>query len=146
MGRSIKMIEVNSTVADAVSAAFSDLQSLGEEIREVVDNASEGLSQTQRIQTLDETAGTLENLGDEPDVPESLKDVKVKYHEAQSTRKGRGLSRSNRCSNACAMLRAVEEALSESDYDDNDDAQELLQTCTNAADEAEGCEFPGMYG
>lgn len=99
-----------STVASAVADAVSDLTSLGEECREIVDNASEGLSQTQRIQTLDETASALEDA-QEPDIPEPLSDIPVTYVEMVQKRKGRGSSRATRRDNAVAMLDAAVEAL-----------------------------------
>lgn len=99
-----KMQQSEATIADAVSNAFSDLSSLAEECREIVDNAPPGLDQSQRIQTFDETAGQLESLN-EPDVPEKFGDEKVTYVEQINKR--RGPSRAVRCSNAVARLQAV---------------------------------------
>jgi hypothetical protein len=49
-------------LSGAVADAFSELQDLACEVRDVVENTPENLSQTQRILTLDETAGVLEGL------------------------------------------------------------------------------------
>src|ERR1700722_16372839 len=53
---------VKMTVEAAVDEFYSGVESLASELREIVDNATDGLSQTQRIQTLDETASALEEL------------------------------------------------------------------------------------
>jgi hypothetical protein len=49
-------------LSGAVADAFSELQDVACEVRDVVENTPENLSQTQRILTLDETAGVLEGL------------------------------------------------------------------------------------
>jgi hypothetical protein len=146
MGYKQEVREVS--IADAVSGAFSALEELASECREIVDNASEGLSQSQRIQTLDETAGQLESLS-EAAVPEKFGEIRVKYFEAT---KKRGVSRAVRCSNAVTALQAVVEACDErlEELAEEDDARADVETlrdeCQTAIDEAEGCEFPGMYG
>jgi hypothetical protein len=99
-----KAKEVEVTLEHAVHDAFLDLADLGEECREVVDNAPEGLNQTQRIQTLDETASELENL-QEPEVPAELAELSVKYLP------GRVRSRATRCWAATEILEKCVEAL-----------------------------------
>lgn len=150
-----KQVRQEASIADAVSAAFSELEELGNECREVVDNASEGLSQTQRIQTLDETASTLEGIS-EPTVPDDFGDIKIGYIELT---KRRGVSRSARRDNAVAKLSGVVDACEEElekfgdeenrtdEHQTQYEAIELLRDdCQQLLDEAEGCEFPGMYG
>jgi methyl-accepting chemotaxis protein len=141
-----------TTLGAAVGDAFSLLESLAEEVREVVDNASDGLSQTQRIQTLEETASTLENL-QEPEVPEWLRGTEVTYVEQVQKDKRRGPSRAARCENATRMLRAAQEVVTQrleaqeaQVESEAEEVQELLDSISNAADDAESAEFPGMYG
>jgi hypothetical protein len=52
----------DGSLSAAVADAFNELEELACECREVVDNAPEGLSATQRIETLNETAEVLEGL------------------------------------------------------------------------------------
>lgn len=166
----------NVTYPGTVSSsedACSALEELGSECREIVDNASEGLQQTQRIQTFDETAGTLESIST-PDVPACIADLAIEYTEAVPTRKRQSPSRATRCANAVSVLNAAKDAAEtwleehpEIDCDDeeehdakvnageveggytNDDRSEVEQFISELDDiigNAEGCEFPGMYG
>ena len=148
---SYKSRTTESTVS-AISDAISDLTSLGEECREIVDNAEGGLRETQRIQTFDETASALENLS-EPDVPEVVAELSITYSEQVSTRKGRGESRAVRCSNSVAVLQAAQEAVSvwleddaNEEHADRDDVEQLANDLEEIIGEAESCEFPGMFG
>lgn len=160
-----KSVACKGTVAN-VADAFSALEELAGECREVVDNAPNGLSETQRIQTLGETADTLEgiNAPDEGDLPPGASDLPIEYSEQQ----GKRLSRSDRRDNAVAILRtAIEvleareqelrDSLAEDDPDDKpdpdderekhaDDIRSYVDELDNAASEAEGVEFPGMFG
>lgn len=136
-------------LADAISEAIGEIQSLAEECREVVDNAGDGgLSQTQRILTLGETADSLENI-QEPDAPESLNEVEVSIQDPKPRR--RGYSRADRCGHACYMLDECMVTLQEFmeknvEGDAHDDAETLHDELDNAKSEAEGVEFLGMYG
>lgn len=148
---SYKNRSTDSTVS-AISDAISDLTSLGEECREIVDNASENLQQTSRIQTFDETASALEGLS-EPDVPEVVAELPITYVEQISTRKGRGESRAVRCANSVAVLQAAQEAVAtwledeaNEEHADRDDVEQLANDLEEAISEAGSCEFPGMYG
>ena len=177
----IKYVTRDSTVS-GISDAFSTLEELGSEARELYDNASEGLQQTQRIQTFEETAGTLEGLS-EPDVPACIADLPISYSEQTSKR---GLGRARRCQNAIGVLQAAAEAaqtwLDEHPVidddepcegcgrspgfnlgagcekcadlgdgmaysnDDRDEVDTFISELENAISDAEGCEFPGMFG
>lgn len=140
---------VETDVAGA-AGSISDLTDLGAEAREIVDNAPEGLNQTQRIQTFEETASNLEYL-DEPDVPEFLSELPVKYTIMVSKR--RGESRAVRCENATAALEAaieVTEEFMESCAEEQSEQREEAETFRDAlreiVDTAQSCEFPGMFG
>jgi ParB-like chromosome segregation protein Spo0J len=124
-----------TTIGGAVNDAFAEWRSLAEEIREVVDN-SEAFSATQRIQTLDETAGVLEGL-EEPKVEEELRSIKVSFPVYKLT------SRAARNGFATCALEACIEAIADNPSEAAKDLREELQ---NAVSEAECCEFPGMYG
>ena len=151
-------------LTDAVAVIIdgcADIKSLGEECREMVDNVScTGLENTQRIQTLGETADTLENL-DEPEAVEmvdrdgnEIDPILVVILPDRSHRTGRG----HRRDSACGSIRSAVDAILEwceqdKEKDDNDIRSELRssleQLCVEAeeiCDESEGLEFPGMYG
>ena len=49
-------------LGDAVAEAFDTFRDLADEYREQIDNAPENLQQSQRVQTMEETANTLEEL------------------------------------------------------------------------------------
>ena len=120
--------------------------------------ASDGLSQTDRIQTFEETAGTLEGLS-EPDYPkfQEFKDSKVVLLPDRSHRTGRA----HRCACAVGDLRVCSDAL-ESLLETIEEytgpicgepkkecvaaLEELKNTVDEAANECDNLEFPGMYG
>ncbi len=64
-GKSYKFVERFSNIEDAAADFYNEVQELAGECREIVDNASEGLAQTDRIQTFESTADTLENISEE---------------------------------------------------------------------------------
>lgn len=144
-----------SSVSDAVSA----LTDLGEECREIVENAEGGLRETSRIQTLEETAGVLESLS-EPDVPECISELTLNYDEQVPRRKARSASRVVRGQNACTLLQAAVEAaqqwLDDTDCQPEDmgstkeaereEVNDFIAELDNIIGDAESCEFPGMFG
>jgi hypothetical protein len=138
-----KKKEVETTLEQALADAFEDLSGLGEECQEVVDNAAPGLDQTQRIQTLDETANALGSL-EQPDVPSELEGLLVKYFPLTKSRQ----SRADRCGAACAIIEACIEALATVTESDprHAAASDLSSELDGAMSTAIECEFPGMYG
>jgi hypothetical protein len=128
-----------TTLSAAVSAAFGELAELGSECRQVVDNA---LSETQRIQTLGETADSLEDLY-EPSVPTELSEIKISMPKSRKPR-----SRGDRRDTAVSTLEACVAALG--DIGENDPrfqkAQALQAELEDALSATGMCEFPGMYG
>lgn len=147
---SFKLVPCTGTVGAAVGDGFSALEDLASECREIVENAEGGLAETQRIQTLGETADTLENLS-EPDVPNALQELAVTYSDQVPTDKRRSPSRATRCANACSQLTAAAEAvrtwLEENEGKDGaNEAEELADALESAVSDAENCEFPGMFG
>lgn len=152
MARSRKSHQQTTSVADAIGHAWSEIQSLAEEVREIVDNASgTGLENTQRIQTLGETADVLEGL-DEPEVPDALDGTTVSFSEQLPTRRDRGLSRAARASNAESAISAAAEAarawLEETNEESDAYAavEQLADDLESAASDLSSAEFPGMFG
>jgi hypothetical protein len=135
-----KAKEVETKLGEAVHEAFLDLAALGEDCQEVVDN-SEAFSQTQRIQTLEATAGELAGLA-EPTVPAELAELPVKYLP------GRVTSRATRCWAATEILQACADALAS--IPEGDERHAAASTLSSELDDAidvrDNCEFPGMYG
>lgn len=136
----------------AVNGALSDLrEDLGAEIREVVDGASgTNRENTARIQILSETADTLEGL-DEPTIPDAVAQLEVTWQDNVARSKRHGLSRGDRRDNACSALDGAIAALDEyidkcEDDDDKSEAETLRDELDDLKSQAEGCEFPGMYG
>lgn len=129
-------------LGDVVAGAFEGLQELASECREVVDNAPDGLNQTQRIQTLDETAGVLEELN-EPAVPATLAEIKVKLHKQRRPR-SRGDRRDIALDNIAVCIEALT-GIGENDPR-HKDASDLRAELESTQSEAEMVEFPGMFG
>src|SRR5262249_6148803 len=75
-------------LGEALADGVGERQDLAGQCREVVDNAPEGLNQTQRIQTLDETASCLEDL-DTPDVSAELAETNVSLPKPRKPRSRR---------------------------------------------------------
>lgn len=137
------------SVVDAVSEAFCELQSLGEEMRSWADAMEEKLSHNDKYERVSEAADALENIS-EPDYPDTLAVIKVKVQDPRPVR--RVPSRADRCSFACSILEGCRDALEEFKNDTKnsetarDEADTLLGAVSETIDNAESVEFPGMYG
>lgn len=136
----MKMVDVVSTVGDAVENAVSDLNALGEECREGHDNMPDSLQGSARGQALEEAADTLTGI-EEPTIPEALGALPVTYQQFRQTKR---LARAGRRDNATMALQAAKSALEA--IDDKEEASELAEEIGNIIDEAEGVEFPGWGG
>jgi chromosome segregation ATPase len=170
-GKSYKYVPRTTTLESAVADAFSEFQTLAEEMEEWRSNMEEKFSQTERYSRVEEVAQTLENHTDAPDIPESVSDEEVVYSEAVNRSKREGPSRAVRCENACAMLDAaisrVEEIIGEIEdkleafpegadehegekREDLENWQSELETfrdeLSEHKDECESLDFPSMYG
>lgn len=151
MKQSKKYFLVEGTIGDAISAGFSGMQELAEEIREVVDSAEGGLAETSRIQTLSETADELEgqNFDDEPDLPDWVLVRKVSWAENRRKSISRSTRRDNAVNALCAAIDGIRDAAVVASEDDEELEQELEQIADEIEekkDAADGVEFPGMYG
>ena len=128
---------------------YSQIAELQGEVQEIVDNASEGLSATQRIQTLSETADTLSNM-EAVSVPPEVEALNLKavFLPSLSTRTGR----SERFSEAVRNLETAVSALERWEHENGKDhpsfeaVDEFLGEIQEHIDEASGVEFPGMFG
>jgi hypothetical protein len=129
-----------TSLAEAIHSGFDDWGELAEECRELVDNAPPGISETQRIQTFDETASVLEGL-EEPKVADELADIKVSFPVYKAR------SRAARCCNARDAIEVCIEALALHEGDPRSAAaKDLRDVLQDAVNETENCEFPGMFG
>ncbi len=142
------------SIADAVSEAHGELQGLAEEMRSWAFNLEEKFSSTDKYARVSEAADTLEGL-EEPQCPEWAATVEVEFMELPQRKKG--YSRADRCGQACYILDqciqvcqelalANEIDAGEKTSEEKDEAEQLADDLENMKSEAEGVEFPGMYG
>lgn len=151
-GKSYKFVSCQGSVSGAIEDAVSALTELGEECTGAADNFPN--SDHPKAEAFREAGSTLEGISVEVgDLPDDLAEQTVQYQEAVPRAKRRSPSRSVRCSNACAMLQASADRLQEwldddanKDHDDRGDVETLISECESAISEAEGVEFPGMFG
>jgi hypothetical protein len=151
-----KSVVVKKTISEAVGDAFSELQCLRDEMREKAEALEEKFSGTEKYQTCNDTADTLDGFCDEePEMGSDLGETELEYGQVTNTR---GVSRANRCSNAVQALTAVkelvEDRVEELQKDDDrgkvgdallEELEEFVEIVGNAIDGAEGLDFPGMY-
>jgi hypothetical protein len=141
--RPLKMTPYERKLADAIGSAIEDLNELAEQTREIVDGAPDNLRETERIQTLEMSADSLENI-EVPDVPDVLAEIVVPF----SLPKRRYVSRASQAADATSILQACIEKLWVIAEDDtlNAEAQQLADDLDEIVNAAANCEFPGMYG
>lgn len=123
---------LTGTVESFISDGFSEITSVGEEFREIYDNAPENLQQTDLNQTRDETATTIEGL-DEPSVSSSILEgleCSCQIDNGKMYRGRMSQSRACRAGNGVAMLRAAAEAIQE--WLDNNDEMPDISDDTDA--------------
>lgn len=164
MAVKIKYTEVKGTVGDAISAGFSELEELGQEMREWADNVEEKLSHTEKYERVNECAETLEGF-DEVEVADSvLNELDCSYQHGMKASKKSPYPRWLRRDNAVAAIRAAAETLQawidnedagdverteeqQEEFDQRkSDAEDAIRELEEAADEADNVEFPGMFG
>lgn len=137
------------SVESAISEAFSELEELGNEMREWSDNLQDNFSGTAKAEAVGDAADTLEGLS-VPDVAGSVADIEVTITDLKPRKKP--YSRAARRDQAVYILESCVQALTEFRDDESisEDvaatADDLTGELENAKDEAEGIEFPGMYG
>lgn len=138
---------VTLPIVEAVSEAYGEITSLGDEMQGWADNLEERFSHTSKYEAVREAADALGQL-EEPGAPDCLEAPKGALAGETITfqRNSRPKqSRADRASGAAAILREAIERLDElasretipQDYRDELERQ---------VDELEAVEFPGMYG
>lgn len=156
----------SSPVLSLIPDAFSIMSDLKDELENWKEGIPENLQGGDKYSTLDESCSTIDGVT-EIDPSETaqklLEGVEGSYMPA-----GKRPSRSDRRNEACAMIRAAADAIQ--DYiekhapnerpdvaaelkgtdclseDDRRVLEDLAEECTEAADEWENVEFPGMFG
>ena len=133
-----------SNVADLVDSAFSTFEDLAGEMSDWYDGLPEAFQGGDKGSALEDARGILESLS-HPAVDGPTGAIEVCYLPLQDVK-----SRASRCNDAVGCLQAVVDALDACKDDEGRDNQEeiknLLDELENAISEAEGVEFPGMYG
>lgn len=154
----LRAVPCSGSVLVLIEDGYSELSELQQECQAIIDNAPDGLSETERMQTLGDTADALSEADLPPDVPDFLMDLKCRYTEDQ--RISKSTSRATRCAEAVTLLSAACDAIQKwidvndlDEYNDSgeyaeqrDEAEGLLNQVQNFIGNAEGCEFPGMFG
>lgn len=151
------------SVESLVDDAFSDIESLGQELRDAYDNMPEGLQQGDVGQRRDEAASALEDIAcNKPDVPDLmgfLGDV-VHYPDLKAT------SRRERADEAASMLESVvnelnkwieelkikhaetggdREPYTDAEFDTSD-LESFVSELEDQISTIREVDFPGMYG
>lgn len=152
------------TVLGAIEGAIETLTELRDEFQEIVDNASEGLQQTERHQTREATVEALSFVDDgTPDIPEEARDLPCSWTENRHPKASRAARRDNAVAALSAALSeledwksAAEERQSADDEAEKDrdedleqgisDAEESIATLEQWISDAESTEWPGMFG
>lgn len=168
MAKKTRTRTLQTSVAAAIPDALSEIESLRDEMQEWADNMEEKLSHTEKYERVREAADALESAVTDVDVPE-FADQTISCVEMLPGRKG--LARWKRLSNAVAALSAAKDAmevqrdeLREIDDDEvpaevaaligdertpseaADELDSVIEEVDNIINEAEGVEFPGMFG
>lgn len=154
-----------TTVGDLISDAFGVFEELAGEMDDWYSNMPESLQCGDKASTIQETASTLQNLS-EPDVPQNIADIEVVFIPSVDCN-----SRSDRRDEAVLMLQNVVDEISSLTFDETEteekkegeekkeeaeevdadqieecDVDDLTSSLEEAIGEAEGVEFPLMYG
>jgi hypothetical protein len=145
-----KYREEEITIEDAVSEGWGIIEELAQEMRDAADNTPESLQQGGVGAMRVEAADALENIS-EPEVPDSLKEIKIKVMRRVRTPKQQmKMGRRTRLDEAVNVLSAAVSHLEDMGDDTaeavKDDADQFAQDVQAMIDEADGVEFPGMYG
>lgn len=110
------------TVGSFISNGWGEITGLGEEFREIVDNAPDALKESEVNTQRDETASAVEGLN-EPSVESSILDeleCSTQIDMGKTYRGRQSQSRACRASNAAGYFRAAAEAV-QMWFDDNDE-------------------------
>lgn len=137
-------------IADLIDNAFSEVESVKDELDDWYNNLPDSFQSGEKGDQLQEAVSVLGNH-ETPDVPACSADITAVHPDDID-----GNSRYDRVSESVTMLKdaadAIQEAADKIDVSDGEEAaanqaalEELVEALTNAADEWEGVEIPGMY-
>lgn len=135
------------SVPDAVSEAFGTFAELAEELRNWYDSMPEGLQGGDKASQLEESADALENLQEPSEVPGYLSTFEIKplprRRQSRADRNGYAVGL---LEDAKALAEAWLDDTANAEHEDRDDMESFRDELDTAIDEAQGVEFPGMYG
>lgn len=137
--QAVKSEQKEYTLEDLLSEARSELEELGEAVRESYDNMPEGLQGSAIGEARDEAANTLEGL-DSPEVPAAYAGNKIIYHWFPSRKKNpskRDLLDAilDKVETVLTTLQEKHDELDEADDDKKD--QDKIDELANAIEEIE---------
>lgn len=144
--------KISETINDALESAKSEIEELYDEMDSWRDNMgdSEGLSQTEKFERVEEAAIGLEQAKDNLECVDlsglNLEPSTVEFVEIRK----RGYPRWVRCANAAAKIEAVKDLL-QKEVDDTEAAEmtdkleEQIGYLEEAFSDLECIEFPGMF-
>lgn len=138
-----------TTVGNLIGDAFSEIQSLAEEMRDAYENTPDSLKEADVGSRRGEAADALENIQDAPDVPEMAETISCYYCPAfdLSSRSKRANDTGDMLSMAADAIRDfVAERKEEDEEFEDGELNELADECERVQGELEGVEFPGMFG
>lgn len=139
-----------TTVDALISDAFGEFESLRDELQEWLDGIPESLQNGQKSDDLQTAIDTLDNL-QAPDVPTEVSSLETVYipQEKIDSRPDRRDDAVNRLATAVDVLNdAMDDEDAEVKYTDEqkETIQQLIDDLENHIDDAEGVEFPTMFG
>lgn len=135
-GKSYKTIQVKTTIESAIDEAFSEFESLCEEMTEWRDNMEEKLSQTEKYQQVSDAADLLENVQRPDGLPDAMDDSEIEVSiGVKKYKSDGGLSRAARHGNACNHLETAIEAITTFIDEHADDEQEAEDAKAEAEEE-----------
>jgi cell fate (sporulation/competence/biofilm development) regulator YlbF (YheA/YmcA/DUF963 family) len=139
-----------TTVDALVADAFSEFESLKDELQEWYDGMPENLQGAQKGDDLQSAIDALANL-EAPDVPNCATNLQTVYIPVEKVE-----SRPDRRDDAVARIDTAIDVLNDAMDDDDSDVkytdeqkeemQQLIDDLENAKNDAEGVDFPTMFG
>jgi len=144
---------VTTTLGDLLSDAQSELEELGNEMRDAFDNTPEGLQKSPIGEARESAADMLEAL-EMPDLPENIASIGYIYSHLPLKKKASRSDRRNAAVDKVATvigylgdLRDVEDGLEENKKNNDriEELETLIEELESYQSDAESVEFPGMY-
>jgi hypothetical protein len=154
--RQLRTKHFTSTVDSLMDDAFSEFESLKEELESWYENLPEQFQQGDKGNMIEEAMNTLDQI-DRPDIPDNAGTIEVYHQPAEKVE-----SRSDRCSEAVSIVQDIISALNDKAEElreaatgkseeeakkepDPDDLESFASDLESAIGDAESVEFPGMY-